>query len=271
MATTSQNGIKQAASNMTDYSLFLGGINSKGSALEQYTPLKTGYNRIFIVKVPRFLNKLDSAMTTRFKHLVEYGFIGFDGLGNLSLETEQITGGYAGRQMDIATVTRDETSEVTLRMYEMAGSPTREFIDAWVTGITDPLTGLSHYHNVADVPFNQANHTMEVVYVATDSTGRSDNIEYACLLTNMMPKQVKKDQFNYEAGQHNIVQMDIPFTAVRYESSQVNELAKALVKKYAITKNTSYQFSSDYKVSGDNITDKAGSALPASNHDNITW
>lgn len=251
--STSQSNIKTSAgSAMMNYSLFLGGANTNNSALEQYTPLKTGYNRVFLIKMPFFLENLHPLKTKIFKHLVEYGFIGFDGIGNLTLETEQMTGGYAGRQVDVATVSRDETNEVTLRMYEFSGSPVREYLDLWVTGIADPLTGLSHYHNATSdgstpIPLKSSNHTMEAIYVATDPTGRSSGIEYACLLTNMMPKQVKKDQFNYEAGQHGIVQVDVPFTAVKYESAQINSVAKVLVNKYKFTKNV-YDFESDYKV-----------------------
>jgi hypothetical protein len=78
---------------------------------------------------------------------------------------------------------------------------------------------------------------MEAIYVQTDPTGRTDGIEYACMLANMMPKSVKKDHFNYEAGQHSIVQTDVPFTAVKYESPQINSIAKALIAKYSILRN----------------------------------
>ena len=82
------------------------------------------------------------------------------------------------------------------------------------------------------IKYSQHNHVMEAIYVATDPTGRGDGIEYACLLSNMIPKQVKKDQYNYESGNHNIVTIDCEFTAVKYESPQINEVAKALVDRF---------------------------------------
>jgi hypothetical protein len=176
------------------------------------------------------------------------------------MDFEQVTGGYAGKQFDVATVAKDETNEITLKVYEFAGSPIREYTETWITGISDPLTGIAHYHGAMEykspVDFNQANHTMEAIYVNTDPTGLSTGIEYACMLANMMPKQVKKDQFNYEAGSHAIVQVDLPFTAVKYESAQINAIAKALVDKFRVRRNY-VNFSSGYAaITGDTTTAK---------------
>lgn len=265
---TIQSNIKSNQRDMTQYSLFMGGLNVRSESLAQYSPLKTGYARIFLVKMPRFMKSIMPNKTKNFKHLVEYGFVGLDGIQNTSMEFEQVTGGYAGRQFDVATTAKDETNEVTIKMYEFAGSPVREYIDMWVSGISDPHTGIAHYHGAMDgsspVPYAQVNHTMEAIYVQTDPTGRSDGIEYACLLTNMMPKNVKKDHFNFEAGQHQLVQTDVPFTAVKYESRQVNDIAKALVTKYGILRNF-MSFNSGYVVKADaNNTTNAVDKMPSS-------
>jgi hypothetical protein len=63
----------------------------------------------------------------------------------------------------------------------------------------------------------------------------------------MMPKTVKKDHFNYESGQHDAVQYDINFTASKYESPQINEIAKALLTKYVILSDY-LNFTSGYSV-----------------------
>lgn len=261
---TLQSNIKQYTKDMTKYSLFLGGLNVKNKALEQYSPLKTGYARLFLTKMPVFMDKIVPTKTKNFKHLMEYGFVGVDGIQNTTMEFEQVTGGYSGRSFDVATVSKDETNEITVKLYEFAGSPVREYIDLWISGISDQHTGIGHYHGALEADPNldyaQCNHTMEAIYVQTDPTGRSNSIEYACLLTNMMPKTVKKDHFNYEAGQHSIVQVDLPFTAVKYESPQINTIAKALIAKYAILRDYLY-FDSGYTagdieaMSNSNIND----------------
>ena len=95
------------------------------------------------------------------------------------------------------------------------------------------------------IKYAQHNHVAEAIYVSTDPTGRSDGIEYACLLTNMMPKSAKKDQFNYEQGSHPITTMDIEFSAVKYESPQINTIARALIDKFQTIKDY-LNFNSEY-------------------------
>lgn len=241
MAKTPQTNIKaydDTKNSIRNYSLFLGGINATHQSLKQYDPLKTGYNRIFFVKMPVFMDKMYPEQTKRIRHLLEYGFTNISGIGNVTLEMDAITGGYAGRQFDVGTVSKDDTQAITITTYEFAGSPVREYMDLWISGISDPYTGLGHYHGALDLDdkealkYAQYNHVAEAIYVATDPTGRADGIEYACLLTNMMPKGVKKDQFNYESGRHELVTMETEFSCVKYESPQINTIAKKLIAKY---------------------------------------
>jgi len=238
---TLQSNIKQHTKDMTQYSLFLGGLNVTARALEQYDPLRTGYARIFFVRMPKFMEIILPEKTKKIRHLMEYGFVAIDGIQNTNLDFDPITGGYAGRQFDVPTVAKDDTNEISLRLYECAGSPLREYMDMWISGISDPYTGIGHYHGAMDkdptIKYSQSNHVAEAIYVQTDPTGREDGIEYACLLSNMMPKNVKKDHFNYESGSHPIVQIDLPFTATKYESPQINIIAKQLIGKYKILRD----------------------------------
>lgn len=255
---TIQTNIKQYTKDMTQYSWWMGGLNTKSKALALYSPLKTGYARIFFIKMPVFMETVAPNKTKNIRHLMEYGFTRIDGIQNLSAEFEQATGGYVGKAFDVMSRTTDETNEITLSLYELGGSPVREFTDLWVTGVSDPLSGLTHYHGAMDkdptIELVQSNHTAEAIYVQTDPTGREGGIEYACLLTNLMPKQVKKEQFNYASGEHQLVQVDIPFTCVKYESIQINAMAAALIAKYKILSNY-LQFNSGYTQADiDNLT-----------------
>lgn len=270
MARTIQSNIKRNTKDFSQYSMFLGGLDVSAKNIEQFDPLRAGYSRIFIVKLPFFMTKLasanaennETALHTRFKHFIEMGFIGVSGIGNTTMEYEAVTGGYAGNKFDIPSVCRDETDGVTIRVYELTGSPIREFIDTWMTGISDPLTGLSHYHGMIgqDCPFSAKNHIMEMFYVATDPTGV--NIEYCCMLSNMMPKTVAKQHFEYEPGNHPAVQLDLEFTATRYESPQINEISSALLDKYAIIRDY-LDFTSGYTANGGNITNDQNENIAA--------
>ena len=232
-----QNNIKtRDTTEMLNYPLFLGGLSTTNAGLKQYDPFKNGYARIFFITMPRFMEELSMEKTKNFRHLLEYGFTKISGIGNTTLDTEEITGGYAGRSFDVGTVAKDETKNITITLYEFSGSPVREYVDTWITGISDPYTGYGHYHGALlqnnTLKHAQFNHTAEAVYVMTDPTGSADGIEYACLLTNMMPKTVNRDHLNYDSGQHQIVQTDIEFTTVKYESPQINSIAKSLITKY---------------------------------------
>lgn len=240
---TMQSGIaKFNATKIKNYSLFLGGLDTTHEALAQYDPLRTGYGRIFFVRMPFFMKCLMPNATQGVKHMLEYGNTGITGLGNTTLDFEQFTGGYAGKSFDIPTVAKDETTEITIQLYEFAGSPIREYMEMWISGISDPNTGLATLHNARNknderVKYTQANITAEAFFVHTGPTGRADDIQYACFLTNMMPKQATKDHFEYTSGDHKIVQISQTFTCVKYESKQINEVAKALIKKYVILRD----------------------------------
>lgn len=141
---TLQSNIKKYDSDfIKNYSIFLGGLNATHQSLQQYDPLKTGYSRIFFLKMPTFMETIMPDETKRIRHLMEYGFTRIDGLGNTTLDTEQITGGYTGRSFEVGTVARDETANITISLYEFSGSPVREYLDMWISGISDPYTGLT--------------------------------------------------------------------------------------------------------------------------------
>ena len=89
MATkTIQSNIKRNTKNVEDYSLWLGGLDISSKNIDQLDPLRGGYARIFLVRMPRFMEILDNDLTKRFKHLVEMGFIGVSGIGNTSCEPD---------------------------------------------------------------------------------------------------------------------------------------------------------------------------------------
>lgn len=260
MATTFQSNIKRYDDEnnwIQNYSLFLGGLNTTHNAIKQYDPLRPGRARIFFVQMPVFMDRIMPEETKRIKHLFEYGFKKVDGIGNISLETDKITGGYTAREFEVPTLARDETSEISIGLYEFAGSPISEWLQMCITGICDPITGFGTYHGATDASgnplrYNQANHSMEAVYLVTDPTGRSDSIEYACLLTNMVPKNVKKDHFNYNAGESPMVELDVVFSCNKYESPQINALARGLNEKYKILKD-SLNFRSGYRISNTGV------------------
>lgn len=239
---TLQDNINKSKTDPTKFSYWLGGFNTKNAALKQYDFLRTGYGRIFILQMPAFVKFLLDDETTKFKHIIECANTGIDGIQGYTVEFQTATGGYNGNSIEIPTNVKDDTNEITIKIYETQGSMVRTYIDFWITGTIDPFTGLSHYHGARDVEANsnsyilsQANHTMEILYVATDPTG--ENPEYSCLLTNMFPKSSDHSHFSTQPGEHNLVEVSIPFTANKYMSAQINYIGTVALKKFKILRN----------------------------------
>ena len=236
--------------NIGDYAFFLGGLNVTRDALMQYDPLKTGFGRIFMIRKPIFVdNKIPEKMK-KFKHVLEYANVGVSGNDNISVRFSDMNGGYTGRKLEIPSIASDETDTLTIKTYEFSGSLMREVIMYWINGTTDIQTGLSTYYcdgTPNDPNYGlaicQANQTAEFIYVVTDQSGKE--VEYACLFANCFPREIKLDHFDYSAGEHALVEMDINFTCTRYISPQINEKAKQLLTRYNVLMN-SLNFHSGY-------------------------
>ena len=243
---TIQTSIKHTRSeNMSNYALFLGGVNATHDALNQYDPLKTGYGRIFCVQAPVFVSTGIPNAWKRFKHIMEYGNTAIGGIGDATMSFGNLQGGYVGKQFEIPSHIEDSTNSFNIKVYEFSGSPVREVIHYWLNGISDINSGLCHYNGVKDIPKCQANQTSEWIYVSTDNTG--EEIEYACLFANAIPKTINNEQFNYNSGEHTIVDITVEFTTTKYESIQINGVAAALLKKFRVLTN-SMNFYSGYKA-----------------------
>lgn len=254
---TIQTNIKQhTKDNITDYALFMGGTNVVNEVLQCYDPLRTGYGRLFMVRKPAFLADTIDSKLTKFKHILEYGNTQVQGLSDISVQFESITGGYVGKSFEVPTVAQDSMQSFTVQVYEFSGSPIREVLHSWINGTTDLLTGLTHYNGADDnIDRIQANNTAEFIYIATDNTGQK--IEYACLLANCFPSGINLDVFNYTAGTHNLVQTEIEFRCTKYESLQINKVAAKLLSKYKILTN-SLNFHSGFSSGDANLGYSSG-------------
>lgn len=247
MANTSTimtgTGMDDHVTDMTKYALFLGGTNVVNEVLQCYDPLKTGYGRLFMVRKPAFLLK-DTSFASKlnnFKHILEYGNTSVSGISDISVNFNQIQGGYVGKSFEIPAYASDDTNQFSVTVYEFSGSPVREVLHTWINGATDLISGLTHYNGYAGnesgkIQAIQANQTAEFIWINTDSTGQY--VEYACLLANCFPKGISLDKFNYTSGTHELVETTIDFTCTKYESIQINKVAKVLLDKYKLLTNS---------------------------------
>lgn len=247
---TLQDNIRVAnIKDVEHYAYWMGGTDTTNAALRQYDMLRTGYGRIFILQMPKFVKYLLPEESKKFKHLIEMANVGIDGIQGFTVDFTSITVGYVGSTIELPVNTKDDTSSITIKIYETQGSMIRTYLDFWITGTMDPFTGLSHYHGARsitmsgddegierdDLYFSQANHTMEMLYVSTDPTGELP--EYSCLLTNMFPKGSDHSHFNSDPGSHEVTQLSIEMTANKMLGAQINYIGKVALNKYTILKN----------------------------------
>lgn len=228
---------------ITKYSLMMGGLNTVHDVLKQYDPLINGYYRIFMVRKPLYLVKYfgsePSSKFSAFKHILEYGNLGINGIQSVGVDFSEIKGGYAGKSFSIPSLANDSTNEISIKVFELSGSPIREVLHTWINGVTDLDSGFAHYNGLiasGQLGYSQANHTCEFIYVVTDRTGMK--VEYAAHLCNCFPTEIPNDHFNGDSGQHDHVEFEVKFNCTKREGVDVNEKAKLLLKNFQIMTNS---------------------------------
>lgn len=250
-ARTYQTGIHEHKNaNLTKYSMMLGGLDVTAKSLQNYDPMRTGFYRVFMIRKPLFVDNAIPEKLNKLKHMIEYANTGFSGNDSITVNPVDIQGGFNTRRVELPSSLSDDTTEIVFKTYELSGSPLREVIQYWVTGVIDLNSGLSTYHKTglpndknADIEVLQANHTAEFIIVNTDPSGTK--VEFAALYANCFPKEIKLDHFNGETGTHEVVPYELKFTCTRYISPQINEKAKQLLTKYNVLMD-SINFNSGY-------------------------
>lgn len=234
-STTSQSGgLRQVQRAFDDVDLFRGMLKLDNGNMSQYDFMVGGYGVFYWVSMPTFMELGNKQLVDRFRNLTEKGMTSFDGIQDMTANTEDITGGVAGNSFKAMTNMRDEFDSFTIKVYEIQGSAIREAVEYWLTGIRDPKTGYATYHGLVetiDGGYSAKNHTAELIYIVTDPSGASTGIEYACMITNIVPTKVPKSHLNVTHGDHPVVQYDLEFTGVKYESAWINEQAKIIHAK----------------------------------------
>ena len=254
--------------------MFVGGLNATNHALKNYSPLLNGYGRLFMVRPPKAIARMfsDSAaniwsnksLFMQFKHIMEYMNRSVTGFQDKIIQeaSTPIQGGFAGRQFNTPTVTKEQTNEFTVGLYELVGSPIYTVIDGWMNAIGDENSGLATYggyiaagknadgknqrlyYKSGDDPtnsayeFNEANHTAEFIYVMHDRSGAQ--VERAVLLADCYPKGIAQGNvLNMEAGgNHDNVTYDVTFNCVMYRSPIITAIAQDLLRQYRIVSNS---------------------------------
>lgn len=235
---TIQTGAKKFNKPNTDkFCYWLNGVDVTDQNLDQFDPYIQGVSRIFLYKPAPFMNTQYPSETTRFKHLIETGYTSINGIQDTQVETVEFEGGFGGQKFRNVSLASNDTDTISITVYEQSGSPLREYLDAWVTGMRDLYSNIAHYHGAIDdkTPYGEKNHTAEFVYVTLDPTGKT--VEYAALLAHAFPLVVPKSHLNYESRNRANVPMEMQFAVQLYESPAINALANYLIAQSAVDYN----------------------------------
>lgn len=270
---TAQTGGREfIAPNLTSYSMFVGGTNATHHALLNYSPMMNGFGRLFMVRPPKAIIKMfagqdqylysKDSLFIQFKHMMEYMNRSVTGFNEKTLEpaSTAIQGGFAGRQFNTPTVTKETTTTFQVGMYEMVGAPIYTVIDGWMNAIGDENSGLATYGGYISggrdaqgrevrlyrrsdesefgIEFNEANHTAEFIYVMHDRSGAQ--VERAVMLADCYPTGIDEGAIlNMDAGgAHDNVVYNITFNCIVYRSPIITAIANDLLKQYRIVSNS---------------------------------
>ena len=231
-----------------------------------------GFGRLFMVRPPRAILKMFAGSDAnlyssdnqfiQFKHMLEYMNRSVTGFQEKKIENAAtpIQGGFAGRMFNTPTVTKETTQTITIGLYELVGAPVYTVIDGWINAIGDENSGLATYGgwisggkdfnglekrlyrraNEAEegIPFNEANHTAEFIYVMHDRSGAQ--VERAVMLADCYPEGINQGAIldMAQGGTHDNVTYDVTFNCVIYRSPIINAIANDLLKQYRIVSNS---------------------------------
>lgn len=272
---TLQSGLRQYTQNLQPYTGMLGGLTPDIHTLRALNPLTT--NRVICVmyRVPWFLLQYfggpdggnayaDNSPLMTYKKAIEYFNQGIQcNMGDGSLTPANYQGGFAGRSISIPTTQNTQGQQsLTITVSEMVGRPIATVHNMWVDGISDPITGLTHYqgqvagsYDTNDGMYKRvfksngsqnsqafepspAYEVAEFLVMALDRSGA--RCEAAALALGCYPQtKLNGTILNSNAtGSSEIERYQITFNCQFVQSTFVNDIANRYVKQFAIFGNS---------------------------------
>lgn len=202
-----------------------------GTTEIQRDPLLTGYAFIAWLKLPTWVTREYPS----FKETYEKNFRAFSGMQDIDMNTVSVTEGFSASENQFAGSAQNfQGFSLTAREY--SGSPIRNSITHWVTGIRDPRTNIARYPRQYNMEYSARNHTGELIYIVTrpdadNTASNGKNIEFACLWTMVMPTRAPFSHLNFTAGTNDNPELELPFTGVPIINKAVDDLAVQVLKR----------------------------------------
>lgn len=285
MAITLQTGIREFTGNLSEYSGMRGGLVPDMHTLKSLNPLTT--NRVICVmfRGPFFMmhyfktgNATDNNAYNpanefgQYKKIIEYYNTGITpGIGDGSLASSPLQGGFAGRSLNFPTVQNANNNQsLQFQVPEMDGRPVANFHNMWIDGIADPITGLTTYHGLVGTTVKSSSGSWITQRIFSSSTtGNTDNLgefalepspaweiaEFMLILLDRSGAKVEaatmalgcvptakvglNEAFTHNAtGQSQIQQLNLNFSCQYIQSAYVNDIAARYLAQFATFGNS---------------------------------
>lgn len=191
------------------------------SQLKQFNMYEKGYPFLVVLKIPEMLNQLANQNTNyatlvnNFRHLLEYDFMGMDGLEDMQTETQEINNGVT--KLDVITkVNWQGGSQFSMKFQERQGSVFTRINELYLRGIKDPRTQVKRYNGLLKTGDEKSvleagyeNEVFQFMYFVTDNTARY--IEKAFLIVSAQITGAEMSMYNQTKGQIEWQDLNLQF------------------------------------------------------------
>ena len=200
--------------------------------INQFSQYESGYQALFVLQMPWFMEKLDPTLSESFRHMLEYEFRGLDGLPDISTDTMTITDGINEMRL-INKVTYDTSVTVQSSYFEKTGSLITRWSEMYLTGIKDKNSQAKTYHGLIKngecMDPGPDKEIFTMLYVVTDNTML--RLERAVLLANCQLTKAETSMYNGNRQDINNKDMQIEWNCYPIMNNAVDRAAKTILEK----------------------------------------
>lgn len=200
-------------------------------------PMRLGRFIGIWLRKPPFLNPV---VQKYWDYFLQDKILEFQGLVDNELSTVTRTMGSVGREEVYAGYYKEGNGKFTIKVPEVKGSPVRKLMKYVVSGISDPVTGVGHFHGNKSLRFSKINYGGDFLYILTGPTMRPDDIEFSALYLNAFPTQDFIQHLNSGAiGEVGSVEgFDVNFNGTYVQNDEVNKLAMRITEAFGLFKDS---------------------------------
>lgn len=207
-----------------DLNLSRSEIYQDNASLANMTPFISNHGLFVITRMPEIMVQNYAILTAQVQRLLMGYVKSFDGVSDLTLESDTVQFGNEGGGMrqDLKTTGISEDFTITLGT-DFQSLPLTKFSRLWLFQIHDPYTGRAYGKNAGGLRFSQANHTMEcMVIICNPSYNR---VEDVTVIHNAVFGEAKFSTLNFTSGEEGIQEWSMPFKGKMARPSEAHHAA----------------------------------------------